>query len=541
MTKRNKFRQTAAAAALVLSISLPASAGAASQSSSSVAPIRDTAVKIGAGVNWNQKTQTVTLTKKNITLVLQAGKKTATLNGKPVTLTDTLRVVRNQALISPNAIIKLFKDTPVAVTPPVQSGLPGDAFVQALRTGNATEAQKWMSPAFKLSITEPQLQNLWKGYAQIYGAPSTQLSRTVVPNGVHTNITYSFQTASSALNYTLRLNPEGKVDDLYIGPASTTEYKNPSYVNPASYTEEEVTIGEGIFKLPGVLTKPVSGGPAPVVVLVHGSGPNDRDTSVGGAKPFRDLANGLASQGIAVLRYDKITYEHTFKFAANPRSTIKLETVDDAISAVRFLQKRKDIDNSNIFVAGHSQGGFALPLIINADRDERNIKGSIMLAAPSSTFMNVALEQQQELINRIKNLGGSTASTEQTAAVWAAAAKMVNDPQYSLDHLPSNFPLGTPYWWYSLRDYKPTDLAKAQKGPLLILAGENDWQVPPTQFNAWKSELSNRTDVEYKSYPKVNHLLSEYDGVSTGAEYTQPSHAAESIVNDIAAWIKKKK
>ncbi|WP_244862686.1 alpha/beta fold hydrolase [Paenibacillus sp. J22TS3] len=540
MTKRPKIRYTAVTAALCLSLSVPAAAGAA-KSASSVAPVRDTAAKLGAAVTWNQKSQTVTITKGDSTLVLTVGKKTAALNGKQINLPDSLRVVRNQALINPDAIIQLLQDAPAEEKPSVEEGLPGDAFVQALKTGDADAAEKWMSPAFKVALPKPQLKELWKGYAQIYGAPSTQLSRTVTPNGVHTNITYSFQTPAAPLNYTLRMNKAGQVDDLFIAPGGSVAYTNPSYVNPASYTEEEVTLGEGVFALPGVLTKPVSGGPAPVVVLVHGSGPNDRDSSIGAAKPFRDLANGLASQGIAVLRYDKITYEHTFKFAANPKATIKQETVDDAITAVRYLKSRKDIDTSHIFVAGHSQGGFALPLIINADKDERNIKGSIMLAGPSSTFMDVALEQQQELIRRIKGLGQDTAPYEQSAAVWSAAAKMLNDPQYSLDNLPANFPLGTPYWWYSMRDYKPTDMAKAQKGPLLILAGENDYQVPMTQFNAWKTALAGRSDVEYKSYPKVNHLLSEYDGVSTSMEYAQPSHASETIINDIAAWVKKTK
>ncbi|WP_433945417.1 alpha/beta hydrolase family protein [Paenibacillus sp. SN-8-1] len=535
---RIKILHTAVAASIALSLSLPASAGAAAKSSSSIAPVRDTAVRIGAAVTWNQKTQTVTLTKKSITLVMTAGKKTAKLNGKPVTLSDTLRVVRNQALISPDAVTKWFTDSPVVTAPPAEAGLPGDSFIEALRSGDSAQAQKLMSPAFQLSITGPQLQGLWKGYAQVYGTPTTQLSRTVTPNSVHTNITYSFKTAGAPLNYTLRLNKEGKVDDLFIGPASMAAYTNPSYVNPSSYTEEEVTIGEGVFALPGVLTKPVSGGPAPVVVLVHGSGPNDRDSTIGGSKPFRDLANGLASQGIAVLRYDKISYEHTFKSAANPRATIKQETVDDAISAVRFLSTRKDIDRSHIFVAGHSQGGFALPLILNADKDERNIKGSIMLAGPSSSFIDVALEQQQELINRVKSLGGDPAPYEKNAEVWTAVAKLLNDPQYSPDHLPSSFPVGSAYWWYTLKDYKPVDVAKTQTGPLLILAGENDWQVPMDQFSTWKSELKNRTDVEFKSYPKVNHLLSEYEGVSTGAEYAQTAHVAESMVNDITAWVK---
>ncbi|GJM82169.1 hypothetical protein HMSSN139_46650 [Paenibacillus sp. HMSSN-139] len=84
-----------------------------------------------------------------------------------------------------------------------------------------------------------------------------------------------------------------------------------------------MTVGEGAMALPGTLTMPTGDGPFPAIVLVHGSGTNDRDEAIGSAKPFRDLAVGLAAQGIAVLRYDKVSYEHTFKVAADPKFTLK--------------------------------------------------------------------------------------------------------------------------------------------------------------------------------------------------------------------------
>src|SRR6185369_4322477 len=88
-------------------------------------------------------------------------------------------------------------------------------------------------------------------------------------------------------------------------------YQPPAYVVPSMFREQELTVGAGTeWALPATLTLPTGTGPFPAVVLVHGSGPNDRDETIGPNKPFQDLAQGLASQGIAVLRYEKRTKQH---------------------------------------------------------------------------------------------------------------------------------------------------------------------------------------------------------------------------------------
>ena len=72
---------------------------------------------------------------------------------------------------------------------------------------------------------------------------------------------------------------------------------------------------------------------------------------------------------------------------------------------------------------------------------------------------------------------------------------------------------------------------------MLIMQGENDVQVSMKQFQDWKSALQSHTNVTYKSYPKVNHILSSYDGISIGTEYTQPSNVSQNIIDDIAKWV----
>ncbi|WP_410770831.1 alpha/beta fold hydrolase [Fontibacillus sp. BL9] len=538
MSKKKKMH-SAAALTLALSLTLPgasafaASPVAASQSGTALVPVRETAAGLGALVEWNQHEQTVTIKKGGHVLVLHVGKKQALLDGKAVTLNEAVRVASGHVLVDSAFISKVLAD---AETP----GDPADVFMELLKSGQGAKAAEYVSPS-SASVLSPQLLNiLWSNYANVFGQIGEQTARTEKNNAIHRNVTYTFQAAAAPFNFVLRMNPEGQVDDVYLEAATPSLYQKPAYDNTDAYTEQEVTVGDGTLALPGTLTLPKGDGPFPAVILVQGSGPHDRDSSIGDAKPFRDLAAGLASQGIAVLRYDKVTYEHSLKVSLDPKFTLKRESADDALSAVQLLKETAKIDGSRIFVAGHSQGAFVMPLILDGDKGG-DIAGAILLSGPSGKFADILAEQQKELVSRVKQSGQDATLYEQQAAQYTAIADMVNDPQYTVDNMPANFPLQPAYWWFEQKNYVPSELAKKQTGPLLILQGENDWQVPLKQLDGWKQALKGRSDVEYKSYPKVNHLLAEYDGISTGTEYYQPSNVSKKIIDDIAAWVKKTK
>ena len=155
-----------------------------------------------------------------------------------------------------------------------------------------------------------------------------------------------------------------QISGLFFSPTkkAAPPYQPPDYVKRGSFEEKEVKVGSGEWELPATLTLPVGDGPFPAVVLVHGSGPNDRDETIGPNRPFRDLAWGLASQGIAVLRYEKRTKEHASKLAAGLAGlTIKEEVLDDALAAVALLRKVPKIDPRKVFLLGHSLGAMYAP------------------------------------------------------------------------------------------------------------------------------------------------------------------------------------
>src|ERR1700728_1918500 len=144
-------------------------------------------------------------------------------------------------------------------------------------------------------------------------------------------------------------------------------WKRPSYSKPESFHEREVTVGSDMWKLGGTLTVPVAKARVPGIVLVHGPGPNDRDESIFAIRMFQDLAEGLASRGYAVLRYDKRSKIYGEEMSESSY-TIDDETVEDATRAIALLRKQPEVDPTRIYVLGHSLGGYASPRIAARDR-----------------------------------------------------------------------------------------------------------------------------------------------------------------------------
>jgi dienelactone hydrolase len=336
------------------------------------------------------------------------------------------------------------------------------------------------------------------------------------------------------LDVQLAFDAGSHISGLVFRPAaSTAPYSPPSYATPSSYAETEVTVGSGEWTLPGTLTLPAGAGPFPAVFLVHGSGPNDRDETLGPNKPFKDLALGLASRGIAVLRYDKRTKVYGAKMAGLAGMTVKEEAVDDAVAAATMLRSQPRIDPARVFVLGHSLGGMLVPRIAAADS---KLAGAIVMAGAARPLERAILEQTTYLANA----DGTVTPDEQKAideAQTLVDAVAALTPANATGAKPlMNVPVS---YWLDLKGYDPPAAAKGVTVPMLVLQGERDYQVTPAEFARWKDALGTRRDVAFHSYPALNHLFIAGAGRSLPAEYDQSSHVAEDVVNDIAAWIKR--
>ena len=404
-----------------------------------------------------------------------------------------------------------------------------EAVVQSL-----DESIKQQFPVERLQATRLSLAAQVGEFKEQVGAHTFQ-----IPSAELVIVTCAFANAS--LDFNVAFKEPGKIVGLSITPVGSVEqqysavYEPPAYVNQDLFKEQEVQIGKGEWVLPGTLSVPVGEGPFAAVLLVHGSGPNDRDETIGPNKPFRDLAWGLASQGIVVLRYDKRTKVYPEKMRDLVSTlTVKEEVIDDALDAVSLLRGIAEVSTQRIVVLGHSLGGYLLPRIAA----DTGIAGLIVLAGLCRPLEDTILNQ----FSYIYSLSG-TLSAEQQKHLdeLKKQVALVKSPDLSLSTPASDLPLSVPAsYWLDLRGYHPEKIARGLQQPMLILQAEGDYQVTMEDFLIWKSALTGRSDVQFKSYAGLSHLFMPFEGgeKSTPAVYNVPGHVIEEVIQDIAQWIK---
>jgi dienelactone hydrolase len=383
------------------------------------------------------------------------------------------------------------------------------------------------------AMPEPKLAETWDALVGQVGAFASQGQAT--PDRVQgfDRVTIASTFARATLDVRLVFDHEGLLSGLWFAPhAPSPSPTPPPYADTGSFREADVRVGHGELALPGTLTLPTSAGRYPAVVLVHGSGPHDRDETIGPNRPFRDLAWGLASRGIAVLRYDKRTMVHASLIARNPAGfTLREETVDDALAAIDLLRSTAGVDASRLFVIGHSLGGMLAPRI--AGRDP-GIAGLIILAGSTRPLDDILIAQHQYLARLDDSV---TADEEQRLADLQRDLAEVRALS-AVDRASPALILGAPpSYWLDLRAYDPVATAGRLTQPMLILQGGRDYQVTMEDFQGWETGLADRADVRLRVFPALNHLFMAGTGVASPAEYQIPGHVAREVIQAITDWI----
>ncbi len=350
------------------------------------------------------------------------------------------------------------------------------------------------------------------------GRPITVRKWTFTLAGIATEI-----YADAATNRFLRL----------VVPAQDAELVHEGFVmaapppagppaeRPGGVKEQEIhfTSGDGqVF--PATLCLPAAT-PAPLVVLVQGSGPQDRDETIGPNKPFRDLAWGLAERGVATLRYDK----RTFAFPKSYRGTLDSESIDDAVAAVHFAAGLPEVAGRGVFVFGHSLGGLAAPYV--AQRAE--VRGLVLASAPGRTMDLIIRDQVASL-----SAGRTPDQLAETLALQDAIMAKVRAGTATAEDVQGQPPA-------AIRDMIIRDpIAELRKTtvPILVIKGGKDAQVFQADFDALSVLVTQRPGSEARLFPNLTHILTPVEGTADFRAILQPGRVAPEVLDLVASWVR---
>lgn len=342
-------------------------------------------------------------------------------------------------------------------------------------------------------------------------------------------VLFSFEPGGEKLNG-IHLNV---ATDAEIARASGAPAPTPTYP-PTGPNSTDAAVAVGVHRLPGVLTSPAAAEKRPIAVLfLWGSGPQDRDETIGAAgnKPFRDLADALAAQGITSLRFDKRTKTAPETFTA--AATLEDEYFADARAAIGLLRQRPELAGYRLFVVGHSLGAMVLPAVLAADPD---LAGGVSLAGSPRSLFDIIHDQTVAAVEA----SGETAEAKGAAIAQSRrindALKAVTDPAATLPAEVAGV-YAAPYV-ASLNRLDQGAVARRLTVPLLFCQGDADRQVDPVaDFGAWRTLLADRPNVTFAGYPGLNHLFMPTSGLAVPADYDPPAAVAAGVSADIAAWL----
>ena len=305
---------------------------------------------------------------------------------------------------------------------------------------------------------------------------------------------------------------------------------------PPPYVVEEVKVAAGAVTLAGTLTLPQGTGPHPAVVLITGSGAQNRDEEIFGMKPFRLMADHLTRQGLAVLRCDDRGVGGSTGSMATATTA---DFADDTTAQVEFLKARRDIDKTRIGLIGHSEGGIVAPVVASRSRD---IAFVVLVSGPAVTGEQILIAQGQllakasglpaEQIARNAELQRKMFAAVRTGEGW----KEIEEQTYaanreSLEKLPDAQRKAMPDieavarktaqqqlaaarspWFKYFLEYDPAPALAKLTCPVLAIFGEKDLQVPTAQNRDVMEAIfrkSGNTQATVHVVPRANHLYQD--------------------------------
>jgi uncharacterized protein len=426
-----------------------------------------------------------------------------------------------------------------------QAAAPSNPSAQAARilrdlsAGNFSAVESRFDTQMAKDLPEKDLADSWKTFATNVGAFQKVVTAKVTPQAggyQYVAMSCAFERNKQA-DALVVFNKSGSIAGLYFGPQPTenpAQWTPPDYAHSDRFHEIPLTVTDGPWHLPATLTLPNGAGPFPAVILVPGSPPLDQDATVGPNKIFKDIAWGLASRGIAVLRYTKRTHQFGAGLGGGQISSFSLneELLDDARAAIALLSRRSEVDHRHTFLLGHSMGGEVAPQIA---ADDPTIAGIVIMGASPGNLLTV-------LIERVEDSAGQGAQSGQQASSMIAALKKLRDGGFPSGQIVTLFGQRTlSSYWEPLRKYEPGIATANLKIPALIVVGGHDAEGPPDDFERWKRALAANENDTVKFYPALFHLFMPSSATQKGQDsqddWSRPAHVPAGVITEISSWL----
>jgi uncharacterized protein len=331
----------------------------------------------------------------------------------------------------------------------------------------------------------------------------------------------------------VRFNVPGQSIDVVREDVAAVSSRTVTISRP---NDERITIPGSGFTLAGTMSRPSSAAAArlPGIVLVGSTGTADRDGFVWGIPILGEIAGALADAGFIVIRYDKRGIGQS---GGRSESASLTDYAEDARAVAKALAARKDVDPERIALVGHGEGGL---VALMAAAKEKKIDAVALVATPGMTGADVALAQQQHLLDKMK-------LTPEERQAKVDAQKKIHEAATTgkgLDGLPPAVRRSIDNAEYqSVLSTDPAKLMKDVKQPVLVVQGELDMQVEPRNADllaGFARQRKNAPPVDVVKIPGVNHLLA---AATTGEmdEYSalKDKHVAPAVTQALTTWLQK--
>ena len=369
------------------------------------------------------------------------------------------------------------------------------------------------SPELSSLLTDQELESAWNRCGAGFTSVTTVEYEPTDEDQPDGRAYVYFSADDGKQRLSVSFDADGRVCGVHFSPADAgkvSEYELPEYVDEAVTETDVDALGD---ELRAKFAVPPGSGPHPSVVLVHGSGLSDMDGTGGANRPYRDLALGLASRGVAVLRYDKRPR------TLDPGFTVEDGTVADAATAVEWLRGHDETDG-RIAVLGHSLGGYLAPRIVA----ETDAAGIGILAAPSRPLLDVLVRQAEFLVEHDED-------DEEALAEFRESAARIRDGTAADDEYIEEWPAS---FWRDLEEYDPVEVASGLDARVLVCHADADWRVTDEDYERWRAGLDE--DAHLQRYEDRTHSFfpSTGDPFEAGQE---PSDVDSEVVYDVANWV----